>query len=276
MARKTTTPDAPTAPQFAIIERGVVLSDRRKAKRDPQRYSKPVVGDVARLSDGRLIARFVRAGSDGTPLWQYIPYDPEVDVSTVYLPAPTDWGERLRSKTEQIRGGHHTLLERNEVLEVQRFRREFPSIAALPGLSGQLEAVVPYQSSRLFEPGSVLYPIATEGVSFNTEWWRHWVELHASGDWGVHGHHVDKRYTDEDLWTRDEMAQNVQNSIACGTRSGACLSRWILGEEAQVRWLKPQLSYSELGERPTRCVDIITAFLRGGARTLCTIEQQRS
>jgi hypothetical protein len=258
-------PQVPRAP-FEIIHLGIILH------KSPGEYA--IHGDVARVGD-RLIARFSIIGSDGTMLLGFRPWEPEEDVSKTSLTA-VDWAARLRYAMGRSPSGFHALLPSKEALDMARFKNEYPTI--YPAIEKQLGAAA-NGPPRVFDPGAIQYPKSTEGVSFGQEWWRSWVEMHATGNFGGYGKFDGTALTESVLWTIDEQPLSVQNAAAIARaragRSGAVQSRFgPLDQPTQDFWARPIASDRagiQYGPRTTKYVDILTVFLRGGAQSVCSV-----
>lgn len=254
---------APAAPGFEIVHTNILLTS------SADRYS--LFGDVARLSDGRHIARFSYAGCDGTTLWGYGDWSEDQDV-TISRYGATDWAHRLRALATRIDAV--PLQPCEKALEYQRMLAQFPVLAQSESVRAEFgAAAVP--KTQLFPPGSVNYPLQIRGGGgWAPAWWRRYAELHCAGEWGVHSRFVAAQWTPDELWSRGELPMHVQNSIAIATRTGAIVSRFKLEPVDQEMFMRHERSPGRFDDRPTRFVEVISApFLRSGAKTLLAIEE---
>ena len=273
-ANRPTWTAARTGPPFAIIETHIVL----RKEVDTGRY--PLHGDVARLADGRYVARFMYPGIDGTTLLGFRPWERDEDVTKTNAIA-TDWAGRIRDKMQRVPGGWSPLLPTDKEYEFAHSRPAFRRWRSPRRLSRSSGPLPPGRPRSLIQApfntktwygglaGSVL--IFGAGTSLCT--------LAASSC--AHGPYITAAWSDDELWTRDELPVGVQNSIAIATRTGGIQSRFILDETDQLRFPAP-ISWTEqkstapafYGRRPTRVVDVLSApWLRSGPTTLVWIQE---
>ena len=217
-----------------------LLNDR---KRNPQ--SRPIVGDVARLEGGRVVARHPIVFSDGTSAYAIRDYNLGVDPPTLSGGAtPKDWSEWMRRQRERRPGNYRELGPREflpkDELEFADFRGRYPHTAAFMGLPE------PQPRSPLFPVGPVHFPFE----HFNIEW-RRFLGRHDSGDFGIYGDYKAAKLSDEELWTLAEQSVLSQNAAAIAAKSGPIRSR-----------------FRDSG----RVVALVTVLSPRGPRTLITVE----
>jgi hypothetical protein len=246
------------AAPFRLVHRHILLCDRRQADtRLPPQY-----GDVAEVG-GRLIAGARMPTKDGEA-WGFRHYTEGEVATAAPLIVPEDLGQLIDEKIAQGAHGFWSLGPPDRA-ELDRFCDLWPDVSSLLGLKRDVEPV------RLFDPGECRYPRVIErNVSIGSDQWRHWIDAHSRGDWGLFGDHVaDLKVTPELQWTAWLEPQNVRNSIAVLRREGGVKSRYLLPDSINGR----------LPEFPTwkqvrRIVSVESVFAKGGHnRTLATVEQ---
>lgn len=236
---------------FEVVQRNVLLSESLHGG-----HAVRIRGDVARLSDGTLSARWATPLSDGTPATSSAPYDPLADAATVRLGArPFDGAAFIAAQLESKLGGYHSLGPDADEQEVIRFRKEWPHVADRLCLDG------PLLSFRLFDPGPVSYPKGPGAPDF----WRAFIERHCSGDHGRNGEYDSKPLAADQEWTIDSQPVDVQNRAAIASRSGVVRSRFEIAADEQPHFAKAT------GSSRRVVVDVLTVMGRSGPRTLCTL-----
>lgn len=226
-----------------ILQTNGLLQDLRK--RNPQ--SRPLIGDIACLKGGRIVARYQLKFSDGTTAWAVRDYALDRDPPELLAGAtPKDWGRWITEEIERGQGRYRELGPRDFVaaaeLEHADFHQQFPHTAAF------LKIPRPPSRSPLFPVGRVHYPAQWSGVE-----WRRLLEQHDGGDFGVYGKSDGVPLSDEEEWALAEQEVRIQNKFAITTKSGPIRSRYHLPS--------------------SRIVTVLTVLSPGGARTLMTADQ---
>jgi hypothetical protein len=250
----------PAPRAWRLIHSNIVLSDRRD-----KGYNR-IFGDVAELSDGRLVCRYLMFGRDGTPITICSPWSPD-DKLEAPRPPGIDWGGNIRQTIES--GPRHHQLAPPDALELERFKAAWPVLASRLGIEADPGP------KKIFEAGPTFYPVASDSVSFNPAWWRSKVDRHCSGDFGAYGVWSAVDLTNDVIWSVFEAGIEAQNIVAIATQSAAVRSRFLLDEQDQAWWPAPQLTtYPPMfGTRPQRVADLTTAFTRTGTITLASIQK---
>lgn len=199
-----------------VLARNVTLVDDRK--RNPQ--GRALVGDVAKLEGGRVVARYPCTFADGTAAYACRDYSLDGDRPVLAGGAtPKDWGEWMRVERER-RQGYRVLGSRDFLpaaeLEYADFREQFPHTAAF------LRLPVPAPRSPLFDVGRVDYP-----SQFGAEC-RELLQMHDSGNFGAYGTYDGANLTDEELWTLVEQSVLTVNKASIASRVGPIRSRFHL------------------------------------------------
>jgi hypothetical protein len=241
---------------FELVRRGIVLH-QRDPKKTVSGY--PTLGDVARLEDGRLFARWEAAG-EGGPVTVCREWSEGEDPVTVYKPIPQDWWGWQREKKEQFAAGsHRTTLNdvcRDEDSEVARFCRKWPVVSSM------LELAVPGDwPASLVDPGEIIYP-----RDLPIPRWREFLRRHASGDLGSYGLVAAEPITDPStLWTMPQQPISVQARHCVDSGKGVVRSRHLPTPSEQLAWQK--VPYYE---NAARTIDITTVYA-AAKRTLVTL-----
>jgi hypothetical protein len=249
-----------TEGEFAIVGRNVLLSDQSAT----QGVNCRLFGDVARLSTGRLVARW----GDAEKGYACMTYNPTAVRSQVTCGLPTQYSV---TPHDHLAAGWHRMGESLQEKEVARFRQEWPHVADRLELHG---TVGPHQ---FFAAGATHYPKAAHGGSFTEDAWRGYVVGHCGGYFGIHGAHATTPpVTLDELWTLPEQPIEIQNRAAIVASRAAYIdtvpinagprvvrSRFLLTDSEQAVFSRPS-------SNPNRryCVDVLTVIGRG---TLCTI-----
>jgi hypothetical protein len=251
-------PPEPTD-QVQVFATAVVLWDR--ARSSP--LSKVVRGDLARLPDGRIFARYRDTLSDGSFAFGYAEFDLERDITTP-LPLPTDWAGRLAFRLQE--GGGPTFFHELTAPprgENDKLCDEYPTLAEQLGIT---RTPVP---AALFSTGRIRYPKVlhrSAGLIPELGYWRGLISDHSQGHWGLAGEFQDVApLTEVELWTADELPIAVQNALAVKTGLGAVRSYYRLpeGAAAVLREHAPWQS-----QPPPPVIAVLTVLGRGGETLL--------
>ena len=229
-----------------ILQTDATLEDRRK--KNPQ--SRPLVGDLACLKGGRVVARYRLNFSDGTTAWALRGYALDRDPPELLTTGatPKDWWLWISEEIERGQGrfrelGPHEFVPADE-LEHARFRELWPHTAAF------LKTPLPPTRSPLFPVGRVHYLSGW----FDIEW-RRLLQRHDSGDHGVYGKADATPLTDEEAWALAEQPVLVQNKAAIAAKSGPIRSRFPVADASG---------------RQSRIVAVVTVLSPRGPCTLMT------
>jgi hypothetical protein len=236
-----------------VIQMGVVLS--RPPKDKPGRVQ---VGDVAKLTSGRLVARCRFDVGDGTSAYTCRDYDlGEVPETAPVCAAPTNWDRWIDEEMNRHPGQYRQLGPRDcerERAEFAKFRAEWPAVASR--IAAWIDFEVSPAPADLFCLGTVLYPFQSPGVN-----WRGFVDRHAGGEFGAYGKYDPAPLPEEALWTISEQPIGVANRAAIAAKTGPVRSRFVLGDKRLPQGVLPQ--------RPQLAVvDVLTVLSPRGPRTL--------
>jgi hypothetical protein len=150
-------------------------------------------------------------------------------------------------------------VEQQELLELKRFRTEWPHLAA------RIEATIGLDVSpapfTLFELGPVWWANPRVSCADSAIDWRSLADQHAAGDFGLYGEWSDAPLTDEELWTLEPVA--VANRAALAAGSGAVRSRFVMSDAC--------IAPTWLAAAKRGAVDVVTVLSpKRGPRTLMT------
>jgi hypothetical protein len=225
-----------------VLETNVTLIDDRK--RNPQ--SRAIVGDLARLDSGRVVARFRLRFEDGTTPWACRDYALEGERPVLSGGGtPKDWSRWVTDEIEKGQGQYRRLEPHEFVpaasIEFASFHKVYPHVAAFLN--------IPTQAPRLplFDVGPVHIPRAWRDID-----WRQLLHAHDSGDFGLYGKYDDSPLTDEDLWLLSERPVVTGNKASIAAKSGPIRSRYHL---------------------KGRIVTVVTVLTPRGASTLMTADR---
>jgi hypothetical protein len=226
-----------------LLRTSIMLQDNRK--RDPG--SRPVVGDVARLDNGRVVARFRIDFEDGTSAWACGDYSLNEDPPALRNAAtPKCWSRWMAGEIEKGQGRYRELGPRDFVpadeLEYAAFRGAYPHVAAF------LRLPTSAPRSPLFDVGRV--QISLHGLDID---WRQLLRTHDSGGFGIYGKYDDVPLTEAEVFTLAEQPVITVNKAAIAAKSGPIRSRFNLPA--------------------CRVVTVVTVLSPRGARTLMTAER---
>lgn len=214
-------PAAAEPPAFKLLHRNIILQDRRR--QEPINPAALVRGDVAQLSDGRIMARW----SGGS-----FPWSEDHDVSRPLTQPGSTAEERIDAELSRAGDtgyGHLELTESDIVAEVRKFRATFPELAQAIGV----DEPDPPSSSWLFAPGKIRIPMTRSGEPPPD--WRSYLERHLAGDWGLDGAFLGDPLSLDQVWTIDHQLPAVQNRMAIDRRTGVVRSRHELPPEQQAQ-----------------------------------------
>jgi hypothetical protein len=241
---------------FEILHRCIVLH-QRDPKRTVSGY--PTFGDVARLEDGRLFARWEAAG-EGGPVTVCREWREGEDPVTAYAPIPQDWWQFQREQKEKFAAGSHraTLPDvlRDQDSEVARFVREWPVVSSMLELTAPGDA-----PPALVDPSEIFYPRDCPMPQ-----WRDYMARHVAGDLGSYGVVPAEPIADPStIWTIPLQPAAVQARHAIDTGRGVIRSRHLPPPAEQLAWPKIPLF-----ENAARTIDITTVYA-AAKRTLVTL-----
>jgi hypothetical protein len=232
---------------FEIIHRDIVLSARVPG--DGKRF--PVTGNVARLADGRLRARYFFTMCDGDRAAAVSPWSEGDGTAQQLCSAPCDWRARIRSLVRDT-AQWATLNPVPEDSEIESFRRAWPKISDHIGLSPTLP---PF---RFFSAGRITVTTAAPPAMFPQERWWEFIDRHCGGDFGDYGTYDEVPVTDETIWTIAEQPVSIQNSAAISSGAGTVISQYMLPDADQPKFVRP-----EFAPYRAMALQIVTVLGRG-------------
>jgi hypothetical protein len=240
--------------QFLVLRRATVLQERND-RSGRQR----VFGDVARLPDGRCIARWQVRGWAGDTIWAFRQWF-EQDDPGLCLP-PFD-GRAFIWNQRNNRPEAFTRLDPLPPTAAERFRRENPELAAELGLKPSPPAEV-----GLFAPGVTWVPVAPGGLPADP--WRSYVNFHCRGAWGEYGSASSVPNEPGAAWMLFEAPIAVQNSAAAMAQVGVIKARYKLPEQWQPCFTPPN-DYRKYPNILT-CLDVLTVLGPPGSETMASL-----
>ena len=237
----TVTDPAPSV--FTILETSSILVDA-PLNREGTPIGRPVFGQVARISDGRMLGRSEVISRHGDALISLGPVDPATGKAE--LAQAKDWGGELEARLSAFsqKAGVYTFPDTPDPTEVERF------VALWPKVSAQLGLAVQVRPDPLFGKGSAWHapkPGRTEVAPPLAEF-REYYERDVRGDFGVHGSFNPEPLTAEQIFVLPTLPIELQNRHTVLSSSGIVRSRY---------------------ERPggwQRYVDVVTVLRAGAAR----------
>jgi hypothetical protein len=252
----------PTEPTgaFQILHRGIVLCDtRQEGTRHANPHGYIYKGDVARLSDGRLMARWAYTEPGHEMVWYALWAGPRVDPTTVLPQPPRNPRNVIKDTLTSWQGDVNILEVTREPKDRQEFRGRFPTVAEAIGLG-------PWEppKGRRFDPGAVRWKKGRLGH----EEIQRYIDDHCAGHWGLAGQFATpfSVWPDEEAFTLHEKPDYIRSSLAVHEGRGVVLSRWILPDALQPFY--PKLPYPP--NRKTT-IDITTCIGPPATETLCVI-----
>jgi hypothetical protein len=183
--------------------------------------------ELARLSDGRLVARQVFPGQHGKPSILYWAIDDDARVGPQALGGYQDELYGLQQALDRANASPNAKARPGKLsktpleVEAERFCREYPCIGHRLGLD---EVKV----ARSFEVGrDVWYSWHYEREVAGDIDWRAYLDLHGAGDGGVHGKLADVGpLTPEQTWAIGLQSQAIRNAEAIRAGLGVVASEW--------------------------------------------------
>jgi hypothetical protein len=206
---------------FEVIERNAIISSRKNSSVPDKRIH--VTGDVARLHDGRTIARVAQADGD-VMTFGYGPYDQTTRQASQIDPQAFKPASLFRATFEkgEIRDGWHRLSDAARIspkdAEFTAFAKANPYVAEHLGIKPSAGA-----TPALFQCGTTQY--TKRAIGPNEDGWRELRDRHRSGDFGLNGTHG-ATLTDEEWFTVGLLPIDRQNSAAVFAQRGAIRSRF--------------------------------------------------
>jgi hypothetical protein len=184
---------------FQIIATNVPISSRKRTDNPDKLMT--ISGDVARLTDGRVLARTTDFDSFGVPLHRYGLFDEATKRATALSQPRDDSGEfqRLYDRIE-LKCGFHKLSIEPTPSDMDKFLVSYPEIgAALASLAEIVPTLAPKQldagvlrNLAKLKPSTPLVPQFPLGRIVHakatiTALARELVERHAAGHFGANG-----------------------------------------------------------------------------------------
>jgi hypothetical protein len=231
---------------FEILMTDVVLGDSVHG----QPHSSVRRGDVARLQSGRVLGR-VRTHYGFT--YGDFHSDPRQGFEANL--GAQRWEERLKNEIERMRYscGARVQAPTAFAAECQKFRQQFPGIAARLGLEKE-------RPSPVLSVGETSVAIRQPQGILGEDVWT-FIDRHAAGDWGQIGHADLTPLSPEEEWGIDLLEPARRNSASVLQGSGPVISTFELPEAMQTSYRK-----ARGGEDPLKLpvtVRILT-MLKGG------------
>lgn len=220
-----TTTETPLEPiPFKIVYSNVILARTRIGDSAPGL----VYGDVAQLSDGRLMARVAGKDIDGETIYAYEEWAADANARTDFAAAPRRDAQYFGHALTEL-GYAGTISQTDLRTELTRFGKEYPQLLALLDLEREHPA-------PKFDPGICSCPTRT-----NAPFWfdmgrsRHILDQYASGDWGNWGV-GDFSMTEEEAWLTNSLPRARANVVAILRRSGVVKAQYPLQPHLQAQW----------------------------------------
>jgi hypothetical protein len=254
--QKTTTPaSTPTPPSgFEILYKNVILADVARGTHAPQTC------DVARLSDGRQVARFQRDS-----VWHYHSFPSDPRVASEFIASGEPVAARFENSLEavrirsQIRALQHTGL----MADCKKFRELFPALADFQGLESE-------RPTHLFDPGPCFVGISEPHGILGLDAWLY-LDRHAAGDFGTGGKLLSAPLTDEETFCVGMLKGERSNAAAIQSGSGLVVSEFVLEEKWQVRYRDHfKISKDDITKPPGAAL-LLTLLSAGVGRSLLKI-----
>jgi hypothetical protein len=199
---------------FEILHENTVLSSKKSAA-DPDRKT-VISGQVAKMSDGRLLTRSMKFDSFGNPQFSYGQWDQERQQATGFGSTREDAAD-FKAKWDKLEFTHgfHRLPPQAPPGEINRFCEAWPEVSALLGV----RPAGPVQ--HLFASGPICYPKV-----LNTATARKVFDLHISGDFGSYFYDPTHKLTDEQVWLsgHKDTPIDIRNACAIQSRQGVVTS----------------------------------------------------
>jgi hypothetical protein len=214
---------------FEVIYRGITLASANRG----QQASHIIVGDIARLNDGRMIARVEGRDSDGTAIYAYEPYSSDANLRGDFGTQPYREAERFNRELEEIKIGFRlSALHPTELrAEIQRFKEAWPELTRKFGLEDDHPAPI-------FNPGEVVYPQRPkEGFEIDITVLRQCADLHAAAQFGEFGSGNLAELTEEETWLASSLPCARRNIASIRLGTGLVESQFSL-PAVQDRWRK--------------------------------------
>jgi hypothetical protein len=215
--------------KFEVIKTGVVL-DRPVVKDDAVHrriaaveQGPPVVGDIARLDDGRLVGRQMFRDCDNSPVFSYAECEPQT-LMWREPPAepPARWLAKINTMIRISPVAPFVSLQSQTRAEFERFRSEWPLVYMR--LSAVAQLAVDPSGPTLFpcgetviRRGAVDRTLVADGMYRN----------HVAGKFGDFGEYDERPPTEQEIWLDGWGSSPARrNSIAIQTGRGAVESNW--------------------------------------------------
>lgn len=245
-------------PKFEIVYRDILLATANRG----QPNAKTITGDVARLSDGRMVSRVRGVDADGETIFGFDEFNPDPNVRGDHGVMPYQNAAALNQELEILRCGPRvaTLNPTEERQEFARLKAEYPFLWKRLKLDEDF-------AQPIFATGEVSYPqLPKPPFTFALDWVRECVDRHASGDFGANGLADTSTLTEEERWLSSSLPRARANVAAAQLRTGVVVSDYLLSDAAQVEWRRLRFNVIDRG-----ALRITTLVRPTGNRTLARI-----
>jgi hypothetical protein len=245
----------PERPQFRVIYEGIVLSRSNVG----DKASATVVGSVAQLSDGRLMARVEGKDIDGAAIYAYEEWEQDPNRRTDFAAQPRRDASGFRHALEAL--GRTEMLRPTALrLEIDRFKREYPELTVMLGLER-------HNPPPLFDPGQVCAP-TNPNAPFLVDLGRSraLLDRFMSCDFGIYGCDISPP-TAEEIWLDSSLPTPRRNVVALHKRSGLVRGHYELPEHLQEAWDRHFKARPQMLPKPG-VIEFLCLVRPGGNRSI--------
>ena len=201
---------------FQLLHESAIVSSSSNPV-DPDKRTH-IMGDVARLSDGRIMARTKRFDAAGNTLFSYGPWDADRQQAIVSpAPDPVAVLDKIADAIER-KYGLHVLPHYPQPGAAERFMLDYPGLGA--EILEKLKLTPPKPPVFRFDPGQTHYPKA--GLADAREWFYQ----HVTTCYGEYGQSDPTPLSLEEQWTLNLLSIARQSDHAVQTGRGIIRSRF--------------------------------------------------
>jgi hypothetical protein len=210
---------------FQVVYENVVLSTVNIG----DARTKVTSGDVARLSDGTMVARVTGRDADGETIFAYEPWSSDPVTRGNFAAIPRRDSNDFENVLQSL-GYTGTLSQSDLRAEIDRFKKEYPEIVKILDIERDNPAPI-------FNPGPVYYP-----TNPNAPFWfdagrsRPLIDLYAAGQWGNWGVADLSPLTAEERWLASSLPRLRRNVAAIFVGSGIVKAQYPLQPHLQSQW----------------------------------------